>query len=155
MAEKIFKEIEEIPERDDEALDMLKRRLVVVAVLVMIFTALIIARLWYLQINSGEEYKERAFNNRVRIRQVAAPRGHILDRNGKEIVTNRPSFNVLLIREDSHDIDDVLKTPGRGSARGYIGTLEAYSRGGRDTSSYPCCPERGYQLGYPCLSGES
>jgi penicillin-binding protein 2 len=109
MAEKIFKEIEEIPERDDEALDMLKRRLVVVAVFVMIFTALIIARLWYLQINSGEEYKERAFNNRVRIRQVAAPRGHILDRKGKEIVTNRPSFNVLLIREDSHDIDDVLK----------------------------------------------
>jgi penicillin-binding protein 2 len=109
MAEKIFKEIEDIPERDNEALDMLKRRLVVVAVLVMIFTALIIARLWYLQINSGEEYKERAFNNRVRIRQVAAPRGHILDRKGKEIVTNRPSFNVLLIREDSHDIDNVLK----------------------------------------------
>jgi penicillin-binding protein 2 len=109
MAEKIFKEIEDIPERDDEALDMLKRRLVVVAVLVMIFTALIIARLWYLQINNGEEYKERAFNNRVRIRQVAAPRGHILDRKGKEIVTNRPSFNVLLIREDSHDIDNVLK----------------------------------------------
>jgi penicillin-binding protein 2 len=109
MAEKIFKEIEEIPERDDEALDMLKRRLVVVAVLVMIFAALIIARLWYLQINSGEEYKERAFNNRVRIRQVAAPRGHIIDRKGREIVTNRPSFNVLLVREDSHDIDDVLK----------------------------------------------
>jgi penicillin-binding protein 2 len=109
MAEKIFKEIEEIPERDDEALDMLKRRLVVVAVLVMVFTALIVARLWYLQVNNSLEYKERAFNNRVRIRQVAAPRGHIIDRKGKEIVTNRPSFNVLLIREDSHDIDSVLK----------------------------------------------
>jgi len=88
MAEKIFKEIEEIPERDDEALDMLKRRLVVVAVLVMIFTALIIARLWYLQINSGEEYKERAFNNRVRIRQVAAPRGHIIDRTAEKSIKN-------------------------------------------------------------------
>ncbi len=109
MVKKIFKEIEEIQERDDEALDILKRRLVVVAVIVMIFTSLIVARLWYLQVNSGEEYKSLAFNNRVRIRQVAAPRGHIVDRNGKEIVTNRPSFNVVLIREDSHDIDDVLK----------------------------------------------
>ena len=109
MAKKILKPIEAIPERDDDALDMLKRRLVAVAVLVMIFTALIIARLWYLQVNSGEDYKELAFNNRVRIRQVAAPRGQIVDRNGKEIVTNRPSFNVVLIREDSQDIDDVLK----------------------------------------------
>jgi penicillin-binding protein 2 len=109
MAKKILKPIEAVPERDDDALDVLKRRLVVVAVIVMIFTALIIARLWYLQVNSGEDYKELAFNNRVRIRQVAAPRGQIVDRNGKEIVTNRPSFNVVLIREDSHDIDDVLK----------------------------------------------
>jgi penicillin-binding protein 2 len=109
MAKKIFKEIDEIQERDDDALDILKRRLVVVAVIVMIFTSLIIARLWYLQVNRGGDYKELAFNNRVRIRQVAAPRGHVVDRNGKEIVTNRPSFNVVLIREDSHDIDDVLK----------------------------------------------
>jgi penicillin-binding protein 2 len=110
MAKKIFKEIEEIQERDEEALDMLKRRLVFVAVLIMFFTALIIARLWYLQINRGQEYKELAFNNRVRIRQIAAPRGHLLDRNGKEIVTNRPSFNVVLIQEDSHEINDqVLK----------------------------------------------
>jgi len=110
MAKKIFKEIEEIQDRDEETLDMFKRRLVFVAVLIMFFTALIIARLWYLQINRGPEYKELAFNNRVRIRQIAPPRGHILDRNGKEIVTNRPSFNVVLIQEDSHDINDqVLK----------------------------------------------
>ena len=109
MARKIFEEIEEIPERDDDALDVLKRRLVVVSVIVMIFTALIIARLWYLQIDHGDDYKDLAFNNRVRIRQVAAPRGHILDRNGKEIVTNRPSFNVVLIREDSQNLEDVLK----------------------------------------------
>jgi penicillin-binding protein 2 len=106
---KIFKELEEIPERDEEALDILKRRLVVVSVIVMIFTALIIGRLWFLQIDHGDDYKDLAFNNRVRIRQVAAPRGHILDRNGKEIVTNRPSFNVVLIREDSQNLEDVLK----------------------------------------------
>ncbi len=104
-----FEELQEINEHDDAALDILKRRIVFTAIVVMFFGAIIASRLWYLQIQNGEEYQDRAFNNRVRIRQISAPRGHIIDRNGVELVTNRPSFNVLLIREDSHNIDDVLK----------------------------------------------
>lgn len=110
----IFKELfskdaDEITERDETALDVLRRRMGAVIIVVLVFFSLIILRLWSLQINHGEEYKNRADTNRVRIRQVAAPRGHILDRKGREIVTNRPSFNVVLIREDSHDLDEVLK----------------------------------------------
>lgn len=105
----IFEKLEEISETDDASLDLLKRRLHGAAVVVLLFFALIISRLWFLQIHHGEAYKDRAYNNRVRIRQLAAPRGNIVDRKGREIVTNRPSFNVVLIREDSYDIDDVLK----------------------------------------------
>jgi penicillin-binding protein 2 len=104
-----FKEIEDIEERDDAALDLLKKRLLGVAVVVLFFLVIIILRLWTLQITDGPEYEKRSYGNRVRIRQIAAPRGHILDRNGREIVTNRPSFDVLLIQEDSNDIGDVLK----------------------------------------------
>jgi penicillin-binding protein 2 len=104
-----FKEIEDIEERDEAALDLLKKRLLGVTVVVLFFFVVIVLRLWTLQITEGPEYEKRAYGNRVRIRQVAAPRGHILDRNGREIVTNRPSFNVVLIQEDSHDLDDVLK----------------------------------------------
>ncbi len=103
------KEVDEIAERDDTAIDILRRRMSVVIVVVLIFFSLIVLRLWSLQIRNGEEYKNRADTNRVRIRQVAAPRGHILDRKGREIVTNRPSFNVVLIREDSHNLGEVLK----------------------------------------------
>ncbi len=103
------KEADEITERDETALDVLKRRMGAVIVVVLIFFSLIVLRLWWLQINHGEEYKKRADTNRVRIRQVVAPRGHILDRKGREIVTNRPSFNVVLLREDSHDLGEVLK----------------------------------------------
>jgi len=103
------KEIADIAERDEGALDLLKRRLLAASAVVLFFLVIIIMRLWYLQINNGEEYESRAYDNRVRIRQVAAPRGHILDRKGREIVTNRPSFNVSLIQEDSHDLGDVLK----------------------------------------------
>ena len=45
----------------------------------------------------------------MRIRQLAPPRGHVLDIKGREIVTNRPSFDVVLIQEDSHDLSNVLK----------------------------------------------
>ena len=104
-----FKEVQEIEERDDAALDQLKKRLLAAAVVVLFFFLVIMLRLWFLQIISGDEYEKRAYGNRVRIRQVAPPRGHILDRFGREIVTNRPSFNVALIQEDSHDLSDVLE----------------------------------------------
>jgi penicillin-binding protein 2 len=110
MEKKIFlDDIEEIEERDDTALLMLKKRAIFATVLIIFFFVVIVARLWVLQISSVEEYKHLADNNRVRIRSVPPPRGHILDKFGREIVTNRPSFNVVMIREDSFDIDDVLK----------------------------------------------
>ena len=104
-----FKDIEAIEEKDEGALDLLKKRLLGAAIVVLFFFVVIILRLWTLQITDGPDYEKRAYSNRVRIRQVAAPRGHLLDRHGREIVTNRPSFNVVLIQEDSHDLSDVLK----------------------------------------------
>lgn len=104
-----FTEIESIEERDDASLDLLKKRLLGVSVVVLFAFAVIVLRLWNLQIVEGPEYEKRSFGNRVRIKQLAAPRGHILDRNGREIVTNRPSFDVMLIQEDSSDIGEVLK----------------------------------------------
>ncbi|BCL59676.1 penicillin-binding protein 2 [Desulfomarina profundi] len=103
-----LKEMEDIAERDDAALDQLKKRLMGAAAVILVFFGIIVLRLWTLQINSGKEYAQRAYSNRVREREVAAPRGHILDRKGKEIVTNRPSFNVVLIKEDSTNLGDVL-----------------------------------------------
>lgn len=104
-----FREIDDITERDEGALDDLKKRLLGVIVIVLVFFSIIILRLWSLQITHGEEYENRAYSNRVRVREVVAPRGHILDRNSREIVTNRPSFNVVLVREDSRNLGDVLK----------------------------------------------
>jgi len=110
MEKKLFiEDIEDIPEHDEEALNMLKRRVMVAVGVVILFLLVIMSRFWYLQIDQGEHYRTLAETNRVRIRSVPAPRGHIFDKYGREIVTNRPSFNVSLIREDSYDIQDVLK----------------------------------------------
>jgi len=104
-----FKEIEDITEHDEGALDILKKRLLGAAVVIIVFFTIIVLRLWSLQVTYGKDYAIRAYSNRVRVQEVIAPRGHILDRNGNEIVTNRPSFNVVLIREDSRNLGDVLK----------------------------------------------
>lgn len=110
MALKLFfKEIAEIIEHDQAAVDLLRKRLLGVVVILLVFFAIIVIRLWNLQIYHGSEYKEKAYSNRIRIQETSAPRGQIFDRRGREIVTNRPSFNVVLLREDSHDIDDVVK----------------------------------------------
>ena len=61
------------------------------------------ARLWQLQILQGSEYTLRAERNRVRRISVVAPRGAIFDRNGVVLAENRPSFDVLLYREDMKD----------------------------------------------------
>ena len=104
-----FKEVDEFTERDEVAVDLLRKRLFGGVVVILVFFILIMLRLWSLQIHHGEEYKLRADSNRVRKMETAPPRGHILDRHGREIVTNRPSFNVVMIREDSDNIDDVVK----------------------------------------------
>ena len=96
-----------ITHRDDGELDFFRRRAMYSSVVLIVFFAVLITRLWYLQIQQGEEYKKMAENNRVRYLEVAAPRGNILDRKGREIVTNRPSFNVVWVREDNR-LDDVL-----------------------------------------------
>ena len=62
-------------------------------------------RLWYLQIIKGEEFSRFSKHNRIRIREIPASRGMILDRRGRILIDNRPSFEVLLVPEDIVDME--------------------------------------------------
>ncbi|MBO7675420.1 MAG: penicillin-binding protein 2 [Atopobiaceae bacterium] len=55
----------------------------------------LLARLWSMQLLSYDEYTSQAESNRTRTISLAAQRGRILDRNGTEIVGNRPSLAVI------------------------------------------------------------
>lgn len=55
---------------------------------------------WKLQVIDAEKYASMAERNRVRSIPVIAPRGRMLDRDGRVLVDNRPSFSVLLLRDD-------------------------------------------------------
>lgn len=54
----------------------------------------VLFRLWFLQILSGQEFVAQANNNRLRSVKVVAPRGAIVDRHGKVIVDNRAGLAV-------------------------------------------------------------
>src|ERR1700729_2723143 len=70
--------------------------------------------LWRLQVMHSDEYALLAEKNRVRNVPILAPRGKILDREGRIIVDNYPSFSALLLRDSSRDLVADADTIARG-----------------------------------------
>ena len=106
---RIRRAVEKIHKIDEEELIILKKRVDIATAVIIVFIALLIARLWFLQIKKGEEYVKLSENNRIRIQQIQAPRGNILDRFGRVIITNRPYFNLVWTKEDAPNPDEVIK----------------------------------------------
>src|SRR5258708_95879 len=86
---------------------------------------------WDLQIRYPEVYQERAERNSIKSIPVLAPRGKILDRDGRVIVDSHSSFSLFLSREDlkmehlkpiaeglSLDYDDLVARVRRFQRRG-------------------------------------
>ena len=73
-------------------------------IIVGIFLILVYG-LWRLQVMQSDYYSLAAEKNRVRNVPVLAPRGKILDREGRVIVDNYPSFSALLLRDSSRDLN--------------------------------------------------
>jgi penicillin-binding protein 2 len=69
---------------------------------------LIFISLWYLQVIKGSEFRRLSENNRIRIREYPADRGMLLDRKGRILARNRPSFEVYLVPEDLKANPEVL-----------------------------------------------
>ncbi|MCP4003543.1 MAG: penicillin-binding protein 2 [bacterium] len=88
----------------------LERRLAGAAPVVIAVWLLLLSRLFYLQVIEGETYRHHAERNSVRTSRVMAPRGMILDRNGEILVDSRPSFDVLVV---ANETDDLERTLGR------------------------------------------
>ncbi|HVL97448.1 MAG TPA: penicillin-binding protein 2 [Solirubrobacteraceae bacterium] len=63
----------------------------------LVLFAALFFRLWFLQVLSGEEYVSQAAQNRVRKIKIEAPRGDIVDREGRKLVTTRQAAVVQMI----------------------------------------------------------
>ena len=82
-------------------------RVGVLGIVAIAVFALLFFRLWSLQVLSGARYLDAAQNNQLRTIRVEAPRGPILDREGKVIVGNVPGTAVKLW------VGDMPKKEGR------------------------------------------
>jgi penicillin-binding protein 2 len=78
----------------------LRARLRFVQILVILLLGALTIRLYVLQVVRGERYAEIAENQRRRRLPIPAPRGVIFDREKRVLVDSRPTYNVILTRED-------------------------------------------------------
>src|ERR1700731_4711978 len=79
-------------------------RLTAVQYIVLVIFLVLAYGLWRLQVVQSEFYAQLAEQNRIRNVPVLAPRGKILDREGRTIVDNYPSFTALLLRDSTRDL---------------------------------------------------
>jgi penicillin-binding protein 2 len=75
----------------------LAMRVTIIGMISLALFSVIFFRLWYLQVLSGEQYVQQANANRVRDLPIPAPRGEILDREGRAIVASRTTNAVQVI----------------------------------------------------------
>jgi len=79
---------------------VLQRRVAILGGVALIAFGVILFRLWYLQVLSGDRYLAEAQGNRVREITVQAPRGEIRDRDGKTLVGNRTALALQVRAEE-------------------------------------------------------
>ncbi len=83
-------------------------RVAVLGGIALLMFSVIFFRLWYLQVLSGDRYVAEANDNRVRDIKVQAPRGQIVDREGRSLVE-------LLRGEDPFGITTRVRTVWSGA----------------------------------------
>jgi len=77
-----------------------QQRLAIVSYVIVGMIGVLLVGFWKLQVVDSDKYLQWAERNRVRSIPIIAPRGRMLDRDGRVLVDNYPSFSVLLLRDD-------------------------------------------------------
>ena len=78
-------------------------------IIVSIALALLVMRLWYLQVIKGDELRQRSENNSVRLRKIKPMRGLIMDAGRRVLVDNQPSFDLVFIPNRTKEIKKVVE----------------------------------------------
>lgn len=72
--------------------------------LIIIASILLLVRLFYLQI-IDDTLKIKSENNAIKIKFDFPERGYIYDRNGKLLVANQPSYDIMVVPKEVKEID--------------------------------------------------
>ena len=94
--------------RDNDKGKVLINRSLILGAVELFLLLLLIARLYYLQVYQADKYKTLADENRISTRLLVPPRGVIYDRNGEMLATNRQNFQVMIVAEQTTNVQKTL-----------------------------------------------
>jgi penicillin-binding protein 2 len=112
-------------------------RLSVLQYIVAIAFASLAVAFWVFQIAKHQQFLELAENNFQRELPLAAPRGVLFDRNGKILVANENTHNIVLAREQTKDIDQTLQILAEATGVDAAALKEIVNRRRREPSYRP------------------
>jgi penicillin-binding protein 2 len=99
--------------RDNQQQKSLTRRALVLAGGQVLLGAALAGRLYQLQVLEKDRYRVMAEENRINLRLLVPPRGRIFDRFGVEMADNRQNYRVVIVPEETADIEATLGAIGK------------------------------------------
>jgi penicillin-binding protein 2 len=99
--------------REAERLRSFSRRTLLLGAGQLAVFGVLAGRLYYLQAVAADQYALLADENRINHRLLPPARGAVLDRNGVALASNRPTYRVLVVREQAKDVAATLAAVGR------------------------------------------
>jgi penicillin-binding protein 2 len=112
-----------------EELELLRWRINFIGYLIVAAVLVLILGFWNVQIVQVSYYQQRAEQNRVREIPLVAPRGRIYDREHRILADNRPSYDVVLMRENSpHTFEETADMISAGIGMSREEVLERINR---------------------------
>ncbi|MDB5108603.1 MAG: penicillin-binding protein [Candidatus Binatus sp.] len=95
--------------RNTRPVPSLEPRIVAVTAIMLAIFGLVGVRLYYLQVLHHQDMASLADRNRIRLRRLPAPRGLVFDRNHRPLVDTRPSFDAMIVPEDSDNLSATIE----------------------------------------------
>ena len=97
--------------RDTRREWMINRSRLIVSVLgVTIVLGVLVYRYYSLQIVQHDDFMTQSDRNRIRVEVIPPTRGQIVDRKGRLLAANKPTFVIGVVRERSEDPDALVDT---------------------------------------------
>src|SRR5436190_22609988 len=87
----------------------LTARLSILQYVITVVFSILAVGFWVMQVVQHTKFEEMAENNHQRTLALRAPRGLVVDRNGKILVENRHSYSISIVREHTKDLNRTIQ----------------------------------------------
>jgi penicillin-binding protein 2 len=87
---------------------LVRNRLIAAGLIVFVLMAVVLVRLYVLQVMDHEYFTTLSNSNRVSLKALPPTRGLIYDRNGVVMADNLPAYRLEIIREQVENLDQTL-----------------------------------------------